>query len=256
MIRIFIGTSETEDRFIEQILVYSLYKHTSQPLDITFLRPSMFPDWNTQGWGTPFTCFRYAIPAMCQYRGKAIYFDVDQMNLKDVALLWNTDLKGKAFGMVWDGLNHNGMQYEDTEYARGWYSDSVMLIDCEKAEQHLAPNAEIAKSENVYKYEFMRNAGAPESRENDVIHPISSKWNSFDGFITDDPTLDVTHDRRAGGSYDLADIYQLHWTGLSSQPWHPKYTPHGKSAHMRPDLVELLWKYAYEVRRIAHPEEF
>ena len=29
MIRIFIGTSETEDRFIEQILVYSLYKHTS-----------------------------------------------------------------------------------------------------------------------------------------------------------------------------------------------------------------------------------
>ena len=42
MIRIFIGT-ETEDRFIEQILVYSLYKHTSQPLDITFLRPSMFP---------------------------------------------------------------------------------------------------------------------------------------------------------------------------------------------------------------------
>ena len=53
MIRIFIGTSETEDRFIEQILVYSLYKHTSQPLDITFLRPSMFPDWNTKGWGTP-----------------------------------------------------------------------------------------------------------------------------------------------------------------------------------------------------------
>ena len=42
MIRIFIGTSETEDRFIEQILVYSLYKHTSQPLDIRFLRPSMF----------------------------------------------------------------------------------------------------------------------------------------------------------------------------------------------------------------------
>ena len=70
MIRIFIGTSETEDRFIEQILVYSLYKHTSQPLDITFLRPSMFPDWNTKGWGTPFTCFRYAIPGMCRIEEK------------------------------------------------------------------------------------------------------------------------------------------------------------------------------------------
>ena len=89
-----------------------------------------------------------------------------------------------------------------------------------------------------------------------MIHPISSKWNSFDGFITDDPKLDGAENRKLGGSYELGEIYQLHWTGLSSQPWHPKYTPHGKSIHPRPDLVKLLWKYAYEVRKIAHPEEF
>ena len=64
MVRIFVGTSEVEDKFIERILTYSLYKNSSSDLDITFLRPSLFEGWNQKGWGTPFTCFRYAIPIL------------------------------------------------------------------------------------------------------------------------------------------------------------------------------------------------
>ena len=80
MIKIFVGTSDTEDNWIEKVLVYSLYRNTSEELDIQFLRPKKFPNWNTRGWGTPFTNFRYAIPELCNFEGKAIYMDCDQMN--------------------------------------------------------------------------------------------------------------------------------------------------------------------------------
>jgi len=39
--------------------------------DAPSIAPSMFPDWNTSGWGTPFTCFRYAIPELCNFKGRA-----------------------------------------------------------------------------------------------------------------------------------------------------------------------------------------
>ena len=63
-IRLFIGTSETEDYLAEQVYLYSIYKNLppEQEIEITFLRPSMFPNWDRRYWGTPFTCFRYAIP--------------------------------------------------------------------------------------------------------------------------------------------------------------------------------------------------
>ena len=69
-IRIFVGTSEYEDKWIEKVLVYTLLQNTDRKLDITFMRPSMFEDWNKQGWGTPFTCFRYAIPHLCNFEGE------------------------------------------------------------------------------------------------------------------------------------------------------------------------------------------
>ena len=50
-IRIFVGTSEYEDKWIEKVLVYTLLQNTDRKLDITFMRPSMFEDWNTTRLG-------------------------------------------------------------------------------------------------------------------------------------------------------------------------------------------------------------
>ena len=252
MIKIFIGTSETEDRFAERILTWSLYKNATQPLDIKFLRPSMFPEWNQRGWGTPFTCFRYAIPELCNFEGRAIYMDVDQINFRDITHLWKTDLEGNAFGMVWDTLNWNDKEWNGTEWERGWYSDSVMLIDCEKAKPHMAPIAELAESSFSYKYEFMRKMGCPKSPHN--ITKLDSRWNSFDGYVTDDDSL---HEHRSNHKqYAIDEIWQLHWTGLSGQPWHPKYGGFGKATHSRQDLTDLLWEYADIVDRISEPWKY
>lgn len=247
-VRIFVGTSEYEDKWIEKVLAYTLISNTYRDVEITWMRPSMFPDWNNTGWGTPFTCFRYAIPELCDFKGRAIYMDCDQMNFRDIGCLWDTDLGDCAFGMCWDTLNMNSKMYEGTEYERGWFSDSVMLIDCEKAKEWVAPISEIAECDWGYKNVFSQGINAPyrDEVEDKIIKRLDSRWNSFDGWVTDGPASD----RDDQDQYVLDDIWHLHFTSLSSQIWHPKYSPHGKSSYRRPDIAKELWKTIYKIKQI------
>lgn len=41
--------------------------------------------WKKPGaWGTPFSCFRFAIPELCNFEGRAVYLDADMLVLGDV----------------------------------------------------------------------------------------------------------------------------------------------------------------------------
>ena len=247
-IRIFGGTSEYEDKWIERILVYTLLQNTDRKLEITMLRPSMFEDWDKTGWGTPFTCFRYAIPSLCNWKGRAIYMDCDQMNFRDIGELYDVSLGGCAFGMVWDTLNMNPKEFEGTEYERGWFSDSVIVIDCEKAAQYIDPIEEVAKCSWGYKNVFSKKIGSPyrDKVEDKIIKRIDARWNSFDGYVTDGEAID----RATQQQYDMDDIYHLHFTSLSSQIWHPKYSPHGKTSYPRKDIATNLWKAAFKAQQL------
>ena len=263
MIKIFIGAGDGEDRWIEQILLYTLFKNTKEKLDITFLRPNKFPDWRRNGWGTPFTCFRYAIPELCNFKGKAIYLDVDQMNFKDIAELYETDLNYNAFGMVWDGLHDNGTSWAQTEYAKGWFCDSVLLIDCERAKEHILPIDRIKAFANNYKHTFINGMGCPHKEKVEgIIKELNPRWNSFDGRDTSwfhpsimpyDGTGNIDHDGIP--QFEIDEICHLHFTSLSSQPWHPIYTPWGKVSYPRDDIAELLWDAAIKCKMISNPEE-
>lgn len=249
-IRLFIGTSENHDKTIEKIYTYSILKNTTSKVDITFLRPSMFPDWKRQGWGTPFTCFRYAIPELCNFKGKAIYTDVDMINFRDIAHLWRTDLKGKAFGMVWDSLQMNSEKFKDTDQERGWWCDSVMLIDCEKAKPYVHSIEEQAQSNKTYKWAFMAGIGSPyKEQSKDVVLELDARWNSFDGADTSYPyKRPYPKDERV--IFRADEIWQLHLTALSYQPWHPKYNPYAKASHRRQDLMDIYWQYNKEVKML------
>jgi len=248
-IKIFVGASEFEDRWIERILVYSLHSNTDRKLDITFMRPSWSKDWNKRMWGTPFTNHRYAIPELCNFKGRAIYLDADQMNFRDIECLWNTELGDCAFGMVWDPLNKNPVSFEGTEYERGWFSDSVIIMDCEKAREYIDPIEEIKVCDWNYKNVFQKTLHSPyrDRCEDIIVKRIDARWNSFDGCVTDDEC----EDRQTQKHFQLEDIWHLHFTSLSSQPWHPKYSPYGKAPYKRQDIADELWKVAYKVQDIV-----
>lgn len=255
MINIFVGTSDFEDTFIERILVYTLQKNTSEELNIRFLRPRDFPHWDRSTWGTPFTCFRYAVPELMGYKGKAIYMDVDQTNFRDIAQLYHTDLEGCAFGMVWDALQDNGVEGKKHQRPRGWWCDSVMLIDCEKAKEYIETPDKIAKWKGSYKWHFPAMCGCPfKEKSEGIVKQLDERWNVFDGRRTSYPVPTMKSEDQPNIKMD--QIWHLHWTTISSQPWHPKYHTSGRLEHHRKDLCAELWRLAKIVHQIGNPNDY
>jgi len=250
IVRLFVGTSENHDTTIEKIYLYSILKNTNAKVEVTWLRPSMFPNWKREGWGTPFTCFRYAIPELCNFKGRALYTDCDMINFRDISHLWRTDLEGKPFGMVWDSLQMNNHKWLGTKHERGWWCDSIMLIDCEKAKDWVDSIDVQASWRGTYKWHFMEKIGSPHrDKSSEVVAEIDARWNSFDGCDTSYP-YKRPYPRDKKVPFHKDEIWQLHLTALSYQPWHPKYNPHAKASHSRQDLMEIFWQYNKEVKML------
>ncbi len=246
-VNLFIGSGGKHDEKAAKIYLYSLFKNTTRKINITWLSPeTMDKDWNKSSWGTPFTCYRYAIPHLMNYKGKALYTDVDMVNFRDIGHLFDTSLNGKAFGMVWDALQDNGQRGRDLGYPRGFWCDSVLLIDCEKAKDFVDPIEEMKKWKGAsYKWRVMEKLGSPHKEKTmELVEQLDARWNSFDGTNPSVKPLDGSTDWTKKEQFDLDMIWQLHLTALSYQPWHPKYTPHAKASHPRPDLMEEWWRLA------------
>jgi len=158
MIKIFIGTSaHGEDDIAERTLKYSLEKHCSEPLDIVFMRnksDGIMGQFDSATWATPFTNLRWAIPSYCNFSGRAIYMDVDMLNLKDISELYNIDLEGKPLATRKDRL-------------------CVIVFDCKKMKTLLDPIEKI-KLESRYGniiYKKMLNKSKH----------FDPRWNCLDG---------------------------------------------------------------------------
>ena len=92
-IPIFIGVDPRE-RAATNVLIDSLYQHSSTPLAIT---PLLTPQLEAQGlyWrprdpiqSTAFSFTRFLVPHLMGYQGWAIYMDCDMLARGDIAELW------------------------------------------------------------------------------------------------------------------------------------------------------------------------
>jgi hypothetical protein len=97
VIRLFVGTgARNEDCEAQAVLEYTARKHCSIPLEITWMRQSatdpVWGGWNAASWRTPFTGYRWGVPAACGFTGRAIYTDVDFFFLGDLAELWTQEI--------------------------------------------------------------------------------------------------------------------------------------------------------------------
>lgn len=85
MIRVFIGSHKRFER-CEPVIEYSIRKYASEPVDIKFLRPEYYGCEDSGCTG--FSKMRWEIPRICNYKGHAIYLDVDMILLSDIKELW------------------------------------------------------------------------------------------------------------------------------------------------------------------------
>jgi lipopolysaccharide biosynthesis glycosyltransferase len=208
-IRIFVGTSaNNEDAEAEMVLEYTLKKHTTHPIDITWMRQSrddisIWAGWQTDRWSTPFSGFRWAIPEACGFHGRAIYMDVDQLNLRDIADLYATDLRGCAMAA------RRGARFGGHEFC-------VIVMDCERLGDLLMPVARMKPNRDIHHRYIGMFSGS------DQVFDLDPRWNCHDG---DNLALD--------------DIWHLHYTNMSTQPWKPKWFTGKIEEHPRQDLVKL-----------------
>lgn len=209
MIRIFVATCLANKK-AEIALEFSIKKHTKCAVSIHWMRNGdNQTDWNEEGWGTRFTPFRWIVPKLCNYSGKAIYLDVDTLLRGDILDLWNLELGDKAIASL-----------------PGNYS--VMLMDCSKLKPIDFDISQFKASACSPPFNGMVNQIVEYIEKNDLVLPLSAKWNCLDG-----------------ENYGWREARLLHYSNKSTQPWMPYPERHQYEKHKISDLSEM-WQQYYE----------
>jgi len=211
-INIFVGTSvDDEDREAEITLEYSLRKYSSSPIKIHYLKnkeEGIMGEFDSSQWATPFAGMRWAIPEYCNFKSRAIYMDVDQLNLRDITELYTLDLNNKPFLF---------------RKARS----CVILFDCAACENIFAPISEQKQQPSYHRTNYDKF---------DIERgDLDTRWNALDNvdFVYSNNIL-------------LEDAWHIHFTEVKWQPWKPSWFDEPFEDHPRQDLVELWKKHREE----------
>jgi hypothetical protein len=221
-LKIFIGSSSNgEDAPIEAIYEYTLRKNCSQDIEIIWMRQSdldhsYWSGWNTSKWHTPFSGFRWGIAEACNFEGLALYSDVDMINFKDISDLFSVDMQDKAFAARL-AQRFNGFQ------------PCLMLIDCSKAKNIIAPKETLKVDQNMHSFYMNTLVKKPFFRKSKYFHEIDPRWNCLDG---EDLLIE--------------EMFQLHFTNMSTQPWKPNWYLGEQQDHPRKDIVNLYYELLEE----------
>ncbi len=238
MIRIFAACAANhEDLESQAVLEWSLRKHASESVEITWMRLSHDPaspwsGWRTEKWATPFSGFRWAVPEVCGFEGRAIYCDSDVIFMADVAELWRQEFKpGKAV-MAKGG---------------GSWRFCVSMWDCAAMKGRLPPLAAMKANPDFHRAQCSRITAA------NYVQPFEGNWNCLDG-------------EKYASLRDPA-IKAIHYTSIGTQPQLRHALPRlrrmgqrhwydGKiEKHWRSDLLVLFDEMLAEAKLYGFPPE-
>ncbi len=212
-VRVFIGT-EPKTKVPCEVLKYSILQNTAHPvvfedLDQRFVMPP-------KRWGTGFSLRRWMIPEFCNFEGRAIYLDADQLVIGDIWELWCMPHTYPG-GPVW--LAEVSDKNSPKTGVPSWQS-SVMVIDCHAV-----------RPGNGKTRPWICNI----AYDIDPEHPVyaATLWSLLDGsrenygwFMTcrwfdPPPTIIPT----VWNSFNFHGVVTklIHYTKESEQPW---YRPH------------------------------
>lgn len=241
-VKIFVGCAPGgQDAECCAVLEYTLRKHASRPLDTTWMALSRDPaspfysdpasgaGWQTSRWPTPFSGFRWAVPWLCGFHGRAIYMDDDMIVRDDIAKLWDQEFEpGK------------------TVIAKDTGRLCVSLWDCERAKDFVLP---VEGLQAISGHSAMRTVM---SANRSAVQPfVTGNWNCLDG------------ERYA--TIDDPDIRIIHMTSMPHQPAVPhamrRLAARGEkhwfdgtvTAHFRPELAALFGRLLIEAEANGFP---
>ena len=196
-VRVFVGADESQ-LVAARVLEHSIREHTDALVRVVPMLdvPLPMPKHRRNRPRTAFSFARFAIPALCGYRGRAIYLDADMQVFADIRELWE-----RPFG---DNLVQVTRQ---DEAPAGWKDNSwfhpgpqmsVMVLDCGRLDWDVA---EIVRGldEGRYSYQdlMFELCVVPPERIDTTLPP---EWNHLE-------------------HYEPGVTRLVHYTIVPTQPW-------------------------------------
>ncbi len=196
-IKIYLGT-QAEQNLATAVLSYSIVSHTRQPVQITPLYQAVeaaniqipTPQNPQLKPRTPFTFQRFAIPALCQYQGKAIYLDSDMLVFRDISEIWQ-----QPFAQV-DGTTADLLSVPEPVGSARSPQYSVMLLNCQQLTWNVIELVR-ALEQGTWTYQQFVLEMSPAATK---AATLPSGWNDLERY----------------GNYKTA---LLHYTDMPCQPW-------------------------------------
>jgi hypothetical protein len=207
-VRVFIGSGEAS-RLERKTLIHSIRKNTKRPLDIyvfngthnaiehndepPILAP--LPLHIKYQSVTEFSLYRYLIPQLCGYEGKAIHLDSDMICLGDIGELFDAPMNDHAI-------------LATRAYGANTWGTSVSLFDCAKCRFDLQEIFEAIERGEFSYSEFSQLHPKFLAKHPMSVGELDPNWNVFD-------------------RYD-ENTRLIHYTDLYRQPWKFPHHPAGE----------------------------
>lgn len=230
MIRIFVG-SEPDQRIAAAVLKSSILRRTSDPVEFC-------ESWTHEtGWhraligyprlgGTLFSFWRWLVPLLCEYRGRAIYLDADQVVLTDIRALWDSLPAGKDLAAVVGAEGNFGGKKPDP----GAIETSVMVLDCSRCAWNPPELHRLVTEEKMLRWCAKQLGGKLErSPKSDYAALMQAAWIPLSRIERLWPGWNHFNELRATTKL-------LHWSCVRSQPYR---NPDHETARV---FHEELWR--------------
>lgn len=227
-LRIFVGTSP-DDAEACVVLEQSTCSRASVPAEFTWLFLSRDPKslfysddakkagWRVDHWSTPWTGLRWVVPALCGWRGRAVYFDCPTLVIGDVADLASAEFPRGAAVLA----RREGSALRT----------ACMVFDC-AASRGWLPTLDEARADVV----GHQRMGELLSHQRGLVAPLPPGWGMRDADFSRDPAS-------AAGSVHFpsprAQPHQARVVARLAAAGRQHWAPGMRLPHYCPRLVEL-----------------
>jgi hypothetical protein len=156
MLRIFIGYDHRQP-ISYNVLQQSIFRNSSKPVAITALKINQLPI-KREGL-TPFTFSRFLVPYLCDYKGWALFLDIDILVKGDIAELFN--LVDDKYAIM---VSKNKLRFE-------WAS--VMLFNCGHESNKVLTPEYVEKADRLHHIAWCKD---------EEIGDLPREWNHLVGY--------------------------------------------------------------------------
>lgn len=221
-VRVFVATTEAQMLSVK-VLEYSIRKHASLSVDVFPMHRATIdvptPKSPKNLPRTPFSFQRFLIPALKQFKGRAIYLDSDMQVFRDIREVWT---------LPFNGADLLAAREPDSTGRKPQFS--VMLLDCEALRWDIAEIVAALDAGRLTYETLMYQMAVARNIRADIPH----QWNSLERYVEGETRL-------------------LHYTDMTTQPW--VYTAHPFGEIWCRDLLEAIDAGAIERDMVRHHVE-